>query len=126
MSRPGKALLALWVVALSTRAAGAPLPDDPELLSIAGVEIRRGERRELELPISESFLAREVKAPLVVVRGSRPGPVLCLTGGIHGDELNGIAIIDEALGRFSPESGTLIALPIANVFGFRERLQVVE
>jgi predicted deacylase len=46
--------------------------------------------------------------------------VLCLVAGIHGDELNGVAIVREALEHQEVESlrGTLIGVPIVNLFGF--------
>lgn len=95
--------------------------EPPPPLVIGGVEVAAGERREIFLRSSESFSSSDVEIPLVVVRGARPGPVLCLVGGIHGDELNGIAIVRESLERAPPAAemkGTLIAAPIVNLFGF--------
>lgn len=55
-----------------------------------------------------------------VVNGSHPGPVLCLTAAIHGDELNGIAIIRRIIDGLDPESlhGVVIGIPIVNLEGF--------
>jgi len=60
-------------------------------------------------------------APVLVVHGARPGPVLCLTGAVHGDELNGIEIVREVLYGLDPAtlSGTVVGVPIVNVQGFR-------
>lgn len=43
-----------------------------------------------------------------------------LTGGLHGDETNGIEIIRRMIESKSlqPEIGTVIAIPIVNVYGF--------
>jgi predicted deacylase len=56
-----------------------------------------------------------------VARGVAPGPTLCLTGGVHGDELNGIEIVRRSLEEANPAelAGTLIGVPIVNVHGFR-------
>lgn len=56
-----------------------------------------------------------------VARGLRPGPTLCLTALIHGDERNGFKIARESFARVDPArlTGTLIAVPAANASGFR-------
>jgi len=112
-----------------------PLPDDDEEwhlpppaiapdekpLVIAGVAISPGEKREVTLRLSESFTAAAVDVPVVVVRGVvSDGPSLCLVGGVHGDELNGIEIVRRAVDHLVPHGlrGTVIGIPIANVFGF--------
>jgi uncharacterized protein len=55
-----------------------------------------------------------------VVRGTRPGPTLCLTAAVHGDELNGIEIVRRTLAETTPANlrGTLIGVPIVNQLGF--------
>jgi predicted deacylase len=55
-----------------------------------------------------------------VAHGPKPGPCLWLSGAIHGDELDGLEIIRQVLERVPPRSlsGTLMAIPIVNVFGF--------
>lgn len=101
----------------------APEPAEPpgaSPLVIAGEKIHRGTRREVTLRLSESFTASQVDIPVVVVRGRQPGPSLCLIGGIHGDELNGMEIVRRVMERQHPEglAGTIIGVPIVNVFGF--------
>src|SRR5690606_31729397 len=48
------------------------------------------------------------------------GPSLLLTAGIHGDEINGIEIVRKLITRkmISPDRGTVIAIPLVNVYGF--------
>jgi predicted deacylase len=56
-----------------------------------------------------------------VFRGKAPGPVILLLGGLHGDEINGVEIIRKSIaqGLYSNLSkGTIIAIPIFNVYGF--------
>ena len=54
-----------------------------------------------------------------MVRGSRPGPKLLLTAGIHGDELNGIAVIHRLAREIEPATlaGTLVMVPGLNTPG---------
>ena len=58
--------------------------------------------------------------PVKIVSGRRDGPILVVSAAIHGDELNGIAIIKRLLKRKALSSlrGTLIAVPVVNVHGF--------
>lgn len=58
--------------------------------------------------------------PLRIYHGRRDGPVLWLSAAIHGDELNGLRIIQHVTARLKPHTlrGTVIAAPLVNVFGF--------
>jgi uncharacterized protein len=56
-----------------------------------------------------------------VFRSKNPGPCLLLSGGIHGDEVNGIQIITSILESnilTNINRGTVIAIPLINVYGF--------
>ena len=59
--------------------------------------------------------------PVLVINGANPGPTLCLTGAIHGDELNGIEVVRRVMYDIEPEklSGTIIGVPIVNLQGFQ-------
>ncbi|MFW5825567.1 MAG: succinylglutamate desuccinylase/aspartoacylase family protein [Marinobacter sp.] len=60
--------------------------------------------------------------PVLVVNGDKPGPVLCMTGAVHGDELNGIEIIRRVIYDLDPAelSGTVVGVPIVNLQGFQQ------
>lgn len=66
----------------------------------------------------ESALAQPWLVPVIVVKGARPGPRLLITAGIHGDELNGIAVIHR-LAETDPATlaGTLVMVPGLNTPG---------
>ncbi len=104
----------------------APEPEpEPEpvwgALEILGEEVPPGTVRELSLPVSETYIGLTVDVPVVVVRGTSRGPTLCLTAGIHGDELNGIEVVRESIERLRPTDlvGTVIGVPIVNIHGFQ-------
>lgn len=86
----------------------------------AGHEIAPGEARELRMEASELYTADPLFVPATVVRGVRPGPTLFLTAAVHGDELNGVAVVRDLLIEYdlSELAGTLIAVPVVNVPGF--------
>ena len=89
-------------------------------LKIGGVAIPPGETRDLRLKVSESYTGDAVVLPVRVIRAARPGPAVFLTAAVHGDELNGTGIIRELMfGDPLPlRKGTLICVPVVNVFGF--------
>lgn len=55
--------------------------------------------------------------------GVQPGPRLWLSAAIHGDEINGVEMIRRVVKQIDPQTlrGSLIAVPIVNVFGFIEQ-----
>ena len=86
---------------------------------IGGERVARGETRDIALKVSETSMGAPVSVPLRVIRGRRGGPTVFVTGAVHGDELNGTGIIRELMfSELGLESGSLILLPVVNVFGF--------
>lgn len=90
-----------------------------EPITIAGVEVAPGQRRDLSALASESYTGDRTTIPMAVLHGSEPGPRVFVTAAIHGDELNGIAVCRDLLGMVTAEAlaGTLVVVPIANVLG---------
>lgn len=89
-------------------------------LAFGGREIAPGDSAEIRLEVSELYTADPLYVPVTVVRGARPGPTLFLTAAVHGDELNGVAIIRNLLldHDVSDIAGSLVAVPVVNVPGF--------
>jgi predicted deacylase len=58
--------------------------------------------------------------PVHVIHGDLPGPVLFLSGAVHGDEIVGVEVIRRVIRHQSigDLKGTLLAAPIVNSFGF--------
>ena len=55
------------------------------------------------------------------IKGREPGPVLWLTGCVHGDEVGGVIIIQEVFRRLAKDgllAGTVLAFPVMNPIGF--------
>lgn len=87
---------------------------------IGGVSVEPGSRRYIDLPLPPLYTHTSVSMPVHVVHGRKPGPALFVTAAIHGDEINGIEIIRRLLNSKSLKRirGTLIAVPVVNVYGF--------
>ncbi|MEJ2403161.1 MAG: succinylglutamate desuccinylase/aspartoacylase family protein [Candidatus Thiodiazotropha sp.] len=89
------------------------------VLKIGGVEIAPGERVDLDLPLAKSPTHTPLSMPIQVLHGKKSGPRLFVSAAIHGDELNGVEIIRRILKHksLSRLHGTLITIPIVNVYG---------
>lgn len=87
---------------------------------IAHERIEPGKRRFIDIPVARLPNHVPVTLPVHVIHGRRDGPTLFVSAGIHGDEILGVEIIRRLLSAKGMGSihGTLICVPIVNVFGF--------
>tara|TARA_B110000902_G_scaffold263865_1_gene343939 strand:+ start:1430 stop:2380 length:951 start_codon:yes stop_codon:yes gene_type:complete len=87
---------------------------------LLGKEIPEGKRTVLDLEVAKLHTRTTVKVPVIIERSLNPGPVVLLLAGIHGDETNGVGIIREIidLGINKPKKGTIICIPVFNIFGY--------
>ncbi|WFF40020.1 succinylglutamate desuccinylase/aspartoacylase family protein [Salinicola endophyticus] len=88
--------------------------------TLGGELIEPGTRRQVDLPAAKLYTHAPLHIPVEIVHGRQPGPILLVCGAIHGDELNGVEIVRRLLKlpALSRLRGTLIAVPVVNVFGF--------
>jgi hypothetical protein len=93
---------------------------EDSLITVAGATVAAGVRKRTDIPVAQLPTQAEVSIPVEVVNGTRPGPRLWVDASIHGDEINGVEIVRELLEVIEPQKlrGTLVAVPIVNVFGF--------
>lgn len=86
---------------------------------IAGETIAPGERRTLAIPVSQQLTGVSASLALQVLHGARPGPCIFVSAAIHGDEVNGIAIVQRLAKLLDPAdlAGTVMLAPAVNVFG---------
>src|SRR5262245_55431399 len=91
-------------------------------LDIGGIEVQPGEVRDLFLPVSRDATPLPSRIPVRVIRGASPGPMLFVTAGLHGDELNGVGIVKRLMAarELRDIHGCLVLVPIANLYGFYE------
>jgi predicted deacylase len=89
-------------------------------LALNGLRIQPGERVLTRLVISRLPSGAVIDVPVHVIRSTEPGPVLLLMAGMHGDEVNGVETIRRLIRRdlLQPVCGTIIAIPILNIYGF--------
>jgi predicted deacylase len=89
-------------------------------LVIGGMLVKPGQRLTLDLPMASLYSHAPMSLPLQVVHSKRDGPRLFVSAAIHGDEINGVEIIRRLLRLplLNKLRGTLLAVPIVNVYGF--------
>ncbi len=93
-----------------------------------GVTCARGSKAAGRPVIGETRDGSPITLPVRIVHGASDGPVISLTGVIHGDELNGWAAINRICDGVDPTelSGTIVAFPLANPFAFATKSRASE
>jgi predicted deacylase len=89
-------------------------------IKINGQSIGLGKEVITRLNISTLPSGTVIDIPVHVFRAPTDGPVLLLMAGMHGDEVNGIEIVRRLVGQklLKPQRGTVIAIPVLNIYGF--------
>ena len=82
--------------------------------------VKPGQRASINLQVPDLYTHTGIALPVHVIHGKKDGPVLFLSGAIHGDEINGVEIIRRILKNKQVNNlkGTLLAIPVVNIFGF--------
>ena len=93
---------------------------DRRAFEIGGQSVAPGTRRTIGLPVSYLSDHTPVTMSAHVVHGRQEGPVIFVSGGVHGDEVIGLEIVRRLLRspRLRGLRGTLLVVPIVNSFGF--------
>lgn len=86
---------------------------------IGGLAVTPGSRASVDLPVSVLSNHTPMSLPVQVLHGREHGPVLFISGVIHGDEVMGVEVIRRVLKHEALASikGTLLAVPIVNGYG---------
>jgi uncharacterized protein len=90
-----------------------------ESVTVAGVTVEPGERRDVAPAASEWYTGDRSTLPMAVLNGVGDGPRVFVTAAVHGDELNGIAVCRQLLDTIDPQQlrGILLVVPVVNVLG---------
>jgi len=92
----------------------------PHILTINETTVALGQNTRINLRIAKLPTHTVIDLPIYIYRAPVDGPVLLITAGIHGDELNGVEVIRrlKSTKEIIPTTGTVIAIPIVNIYGF--------
>jgi predicted deacylase len=88
-------------------------------ITIYGTNVHPGETANLALPLPEQYSCAPLYMPLKVINGVKEGPCLVIFSVLKGTELNGLEIANRIVQMIDPKKlvGTIIAIPVMNVYG---------
>ncbi|STX29666.1 succinylglutamate desuccinylase / aspartoacylase family [Legionella beliardensis] len=88
-------------------------------LTLCNVSIKPGQNHTILCDFSNFYTSRRIKVPIHIFHGQHTGPKLFILSTLHGDEVNGIEIINRLHEHKAVKhlNGTLITIPVANPFG---------
>jgi len=94
--------------------------DDKNILTLLGQEIKPGASATINFNLAKLYTTSSVEVPIIIERAKEKGPVVLMTSGIHGDEINGVEIVRQIIAKKinKPKKGTIICIPVLNIFGF--------
>jgi predicted deacylase len=91
-------------------------------LVINGIKVKLGQSVNIEIPIAKLPSHTLIDLPIFIRRSKVEGPVVLISGGVHGDEINGIVtarkLLEEMDQGWNLLKGTLIFIPLMNIYGF--------
>lgn len=85
-----------------------------------GEDIPRGESRDVQLSVSESYSSMSVQIPIHIRRATEDGPVVFITAALHGDEINGTGAVRQLIQDpdFTLLRGSVMLVPVLNILAF--------
>ncbi len=92
-----------------------------EDISIDNHNIALGEQSTVRIGVGRLPSDTRIFITAHIYRSKNPGPTLLLLGGVHGDEINGVETLRRVIESGSVnklEKGSVIIIPLLNVFGF--------
>jgi predicted deacylase len=83
-------------------------------------QVDPGEVRHINYEVGETYLGRPVELPVTIINGEHAGPRLFVSAAMHGDEVNGVKVVQEVAGRYDPAKlhGTIVCMHVLNVPGY--------
>lgn len=104
---------------------------DPDSTASSGTVVRNLELERVALGTIQRFwvhivtdaLGHPVVVPVIVARGTGKGPVLGITAAVHGNEINGIPVIQQIFRDLDVAQlqGTLVGVLVVNVPSFHQQ-----
>ena len=103
--------------------AFAPGAEAQQPFTVGSISAAPGTIASGELPVPARPGDEGTTIPVSVIHGARPGPILALTAGVHGQEYTPILALQRVLRQLDSTSlsGTLILVHVANMPSFLGR-----
>ena len=106
-------------LAAATERTGDAVDGTPVIERLDVGDLAPGRIHRFWFRVTDTAIGQGWYVPVIVVRGVQPGPRLLLTAAIHGDELNGVAVIHRLAATLDPAKlgGTVTMIPGLNTPG---------
>ena len=94
-----------------------PTDNLPTLQSLDLDQLPAGKISRFWMHIVRDGMGVPVRVPVLVAKGTNPGKVVGLTAAVHGNELNGISVIQRLFTELDPTKmkGMVVGVPVINV-----------
>jgi hypothetical protein len=113
-------LIAAVSLAVFLNSVGAA--QDRKMFTVGTASAARGQKVTgwIEVPPGNDG---ELRIPVAVINGAKPGPVLALVAGSHGTEYASIIALEKLIPMLNPAeiSGTVIIVPLINISSFEQK-----
>jgi len=90
---------------------------------------QKGKISKFLLALVTDGMGMPIYIPIIVARGKEDGPTLGLTAAVHGNELNGIPVIQRIFTEIDVKNlkGTIVGVPVVNVPSlFRKKRRFID
>ena len=97
-------------------------------MNIGTCQSEKGNLSKGELVVAVDAKEGQITIPILIARGLSDGKTIFLSAGVHGDEINGIEILQRFINNLdiTELAGTIIFLPLVNVSGFKAKDRYVQ
>lgn len=94
-----------------------------DTIKVGEVEAGPGQKRSGFILVPEGTDGPQIRLPVTIINGSRPGPILALTAGVHGYEYVPILTLQRLRKDLDPGelSGTVILVHVVNIPSYFKR-----
>ena len=91
-------------------------------------QLERGKVHRFWVEILADELGNPIVIPVMVARGATAGHVVGVTAAVHGDELNGIPVIQRLFREIDVNQlrGTIVGVPVVNVLSYGNKSRLFE
>jgi predicted deacylase len=105
-------LFAVGAAEAATVYTGDKIQGVPVITQLDVADLAPGKTHRFMFRTAETSIGQYWYAPVMVAKGSKPGKRVLLVAGVHGDELNPVAAVQETMALLDPArmSGTVIGL----------------
>ncbi len=95
----------------------------PIIKTLNVADVPKGTISRYWLDLVTDGMGQPVQIPIIVARGRQEGQVLGLTAAVHGNELNGIPVIQRIFKEIDINElkGTIVGIPVVNVPSFHRK-----